>query len=210
MNKKMKELIALARKMGRDRVPFWGAVEMTEDMLPGQELTGHWSVSRSTMERALRRPLNDDEATLLSLSRRFGPTPSLPGNFVRQLYAVQVDYDYSPQNWTEFCAYLQCLADQAFGGKPLRKIKSIARRCDAMGHRETAAFVRDFAIAWPAGSDVSGNARDKACIAGRCLVRLAHNLGENDLLRAAKELVAHTRDDGGWGDLHEKMESLCQ
>jgi hypothetical protein len=45
----------------------------------------HWSGTKEEMERELGRPLSGDEITLLSLSRGFGPTPSLGDEETREL-----------------------------------------------------------------------------------------------------------------------------
>jgi len=43
----------------------------------GAGMTGHWSATREAMEEALGRPLTEEEVTLLTLGRGYGPTPAL-------------------------------------------------------------------------------------------------------------------------------------
>ena len=43
----------------------------------GKQYTFHWSGTKASIEAFLWRDMTDDEITILSLSRAYGPTPSL-------------------------------------------------------------------------------------------------------------------------------------
>jgi hypothetical protein len=43
----------------------------------GEQVSGHWSGTKEAMEEFLGRYLTDDEVTCLSLTRCFGPTPTI-------------------------------------------------------------------------------------------------------------------------------------
>lgn len=53
----------------------------------GTQVTGHWSGTKEDMEIALGRALSKEEVTCLSLSRCFGPTPSLTSEEAKDLFS---------------------------------------------------------------------------------------------------------------------------
>ena len=62
----LSSLVSVARRLVETGIPTTGPCE-----------DSHWSETKEEMELYLLRDLNDEEITLLSLSRAFGPTPLL-------------------------------------------------------------------------------------------------------------------------------------
>lgn len=95
-------LIEMSRDLGVRSIPFFGVDE-------NDQLHCHWSLTKTTMEVELgRRRLTADEVTLLSLSRDFGPCPSLSPDIVERLRTCKVDRSQpDPQNWWQFADLLR-------------------------------------------------------------------------------------------------------
>ncbi len=52
---------------------------------PEEGGTNHWSGTYDVMREKLARPLTDEEVSVLSLSRAYGPLPSVPESVRQQL-----------------------------------------------------------------------------------------------------------------------------
>lgn len=68
---KLKKLVATARNMHRKNVPtcFWCEESNSQ--------SGHWSSTLDEIKSAIDRRLTEEEITVFSLSRCYGPTPLL-------------------------------------------------------------------------------------------------------------------------------------
>ena len=96
-------LVVTAQRLADDNIPSC-------DWDDNDRENNHWTATKVEMECCLGRSLNDEEITLLSLSRAFGPTPSFPDTQVIQRLwpngnpqGLRYDWDQLAEELVTFC-----------------------------------------------------------------------------------------------------------
>jgi hypothetical protein len=100
------ELIVLRLKEMINNVP---ESTMSDD---GSQVTGHWSGTKDDMERSIGRKLDPIEVTILSLSRRYGPTPLLNNEESAELLSTIWPEGNNTGNWLGWSELLEVISEK--------------------------------------------------------------------------------------------------